>query len=83
MLSSMSPLHSINSLEISSNPKFCIEKPRSDNVLLINFNAFLSEVISCIFGLIKYNLYLSYNSRAFIGLWKIKMKLKSWNAFGN
>ena len=67
----MSPLYSSNSLEISGNPKSCIEKLWSDNVFLINFNAFLSDVISCIFGFIKYNLYLSYNSHAFIGLWKI------------
>ena len=73
----MSSLYSINSLEIFSNLKSCIEKPWSGNVFIINFN--LLEVISRIFRFIKYNLYLSYNSRAFIELWKIKMKLKSWN----
>ena len=77
-MSSMSSLYSINSLKISGNSKSCIEKPWSDNVLLINFNAFTSEIISCILGLIKYNLYLSYKFRAFVGLWKIKIKQKSW-----
>ena len=64
MSSSTSSLYSIYSLEISGNPKSCIERPWSGHVLLINFNAFLSEVISCICGFIKYNLYLLHNSGA-------------------
>ena len=74
MSSSMSSLYSINSLEISGNPKSCIEKLISMpsfqlfHFKFISFHFKLFQVISCIFGLIKYNLYLSYNSRAFIEL---------------